>query len=179
MSWGKKEGKGKTKDILDVQGQHQVTLWWFLASTLTSLHGTEQGSPYLKGSWSHPGSGDTGGSVEHEGQALPSQSLTKSALSQTTPYAEGTQWNPLRGQNSKPNPIIISNKYLLLIHELHHPKPNYFKTGISRRKDCYPFQTIILFPLEFLTHSLDLAIMFIILCFVFRLLSTIQTPVLS
>lgn len=22
MSWGKKEGKGKTKDILDVQGQH-------------------------------------------------------------------------------------------------------------------------------------------------------------
>lgn len=90
-----KEGKEKTKDILDVQGPHQITLWWFLASTVTFPHGTEQGSPHLKGSWSQPGSGDTGGTVEYKGQALPSQSLTKNAPSQTTPHAEGTQWNPL------------------------------------------------------------------------------------
>lgn len=83
-----KEGKEKTKDILDMQGAHQITLWWFLASTVTFLHGTEQGSPHLKGHWSQPGSGDTGGAVEHKGQALPSQSLTKSAGSQTMPHAE-------------------------------------------------------------------------------------------
>ncbi|RMC08697.1 hypothetical protein DUI87_14946 [Hirundo rustica rustica] len=92
-----KEGKKKTKDILDVQGPHQITLWWFLASTVTFLHGTEQGSPHLKGSQSQPSSGDTGGTVEHKGQALPSQSPTKSAASQTTPHSEGTQRNPLRG----------------------------------------------------------------------------------
>lgn len=75
--------------------------------------------------------------------------------------------------------MIISNKYLVLIHELYHPKHNYFKTGIFTRKDCYLFQTIILIPLEFMAHSLDLTIMIIILCFVFKQLSMIQTPVQS
>lgn len=92
-----KEGEQKTKDVLDVQGPHQSTLWRLLASTVTFLHGTEQGSPHLKGSQSQPGSGDTGGTGEHKDQALPSQSLTKSAQSQTTPCAEDTQWNPLQG----------------------------------------------------------------------------------
>lgn len=75
--------------------------------------------------------------------------------------------------------MIISNKYLVFIHELYHPKHNYFKTGISRRKDCYPFQKIILSPLEFMAHSLDLTIMFTILCFVFKLLSMRQALMLS
>lgn len=75
--------------------------------------------------------------------------------------------------------MVISNKYLVLIHELYHPKHNDFKTGISKRKDCYPSQTVILSPLEFMAHSLDLTIMFIILCFVFKLLSKIQTLVVS
>jgi len=51
--------------------------------------------------------------------------------------------------------MIILIKYLLLIDELYQAKPDYFKTDISKIKDCYPFQTIRLFSSEFMAYSLD------------------------
>lgn len=92
MSWGRKESRrprtcwvcqDHSRAHCGGSGQHSDIPAWLRAGQPSPA-----GIPEPARLWRH------WGTVEHKDQALPPQSLTKSAQSQTTPHA---QWNPLQG----------------------------------------------------------------------------------